>query len=189
VYVLAQLDVSDNLVIYMPIKLTDEIIAAAIEGFQVQKNKIDDKIAELRSMLGGSPTEPAVAAQEVPVGKRKRFSAAARRKMALGQQARWAKIKGQSEPPSPAVPEAPKAKRKISAEGMKRIIAATKKRWRLQKAKVVAEASAPTKKAVVKSAAVKKTATKKVAPVKKAAAKKATAKKTASAPALTQAAG
>jgi hypothetical protein len=133
VYVLAQLDVSDNLVIYMPIKLTDEIIAAAIEGFQVQKNKIDDKIAELRSMLGGSPTEPAVAAQEVPVGKRKRFSAAARRKMALGQQARWAKIKGQSEPPSPAVPEAPKAKRKISAEGMKRIIAATKKRWRLQK--------------------------------------------------------
>ena len=31
-------------------------------------------------------------------------------------------------------PEAPKAKRKISAEGMKNIIAATKKRWKLKKA-------------------------------------------------------
>jgi hypothetical protein len=52
--------------------------------------------------------------------------------MALAQKASWAKRKGEIEPPS--TPEPSKAKRTISAEGMKRIIAATKKRWRLKKA-------------------------------------------------------
>lgn len=56
-----------------------------------------------------------------------------RRRMAEAQKARWAKIKGKAEPPSPE-PVATKAKRQISAEGMKRIIAATKKRWRLRAA-------------------------------------------------------
>jgi hypothetical protein len=53
--------------------------------------------------------------------------------MALAQKARWAKIKGEIELPTPPTPEPPKPKRRISAEGMKRIIAATKKPWRLQK--------------------------------------------------------
>ena len=77
--------------------------------------------------------KPAVTS-EPRAGKRKKFSAAARKKMALAQKARWAKIKGESEPPSPSTPDPPKPKRKISPEGMKRIIAATKKRWRLQPA-------------------------------------------------------
>jgi hypothetical protein len=50
------------------------------------------------------------------------------------QRLRWAKIRGESELAAPAMPQPPKTKRRISAEGMKRIIAATKKRWRLQKA-------------------------------------------------------
>ena len=81
------------------------------------------------------------------------------RKMAMAQKARWAKIKGESEPSAPA--KAPKAKRRISKEGMARIIAATKKRWRLQKAAAKAQA-ATAKKAVPvrKNAAVKKTAVK-----------------------------
>jgi len=70
---------------------------------------------------------------EVPVRRRRKFSAASRRKMALAQQARWARIKGEIAPP-PATVKVPRPKRRISAEGMKRIIAATKKRWRLQKA-------------------------------------------------------
>jgi len=40
---------------------------------------------------------------------------------------------GESEP-GPAKVTAPKSKRRISPEGLKRIIAATKRRWRLQKA-------------------------------------------------------
>jgi hypothetical protein len=142
----------------MPTKLTDEIINAAIEGFEAQKRRIDEKIGELRAMLHGVPAKSA-AASEAPGRTRKKFSAAARRKMALAQKTRWAKIKGQSEPSS-ATPEPPKPKRRISPEGMKRIIAATKKRWRLQKA---AGKSAPTKKVASKKVAVKK-ARAKVAP-------------------------
>jgi hypothetical protein len=54
--------------------------------------------------------------------------------MAEAQKKRWQAIKGDVAIPAPTAPEAPKPKRKISAEGMKRIIAATKKRWRLQRA-------------------------------------------------------
>jgi hypothetical protein len=135
----------------MPTKLTDEIINAAIEGFEAQKRRIDEHIGELRAMLHGVPARSA-AAPEAPGRTRKKFSAAARRKMALAQKTRWAKIKGQSEPSS-TTPEPPKPKRRISPEGMKRIIAATKKRWRLQKA---AAKSAPTKKVASKKVAVKK---------------------------------
>jgi hypothetical protein len=81
--------------------------------------------------------------------------------MALAQKARWARIRGESEPSAPAATKAqkaPKAKRQISAEGMKRIIAATKKRWRL--AKAAGEAATAKKKAmpVTKKVAVKKAA-------------------------------
>jgi hypothetical protein len=72
--------------------------------------------------------------------------------MALAQKARWAKIKGDSEPPAPA--EAPQAKRKMSKEGLARIIAATKKRWAAVRA-----AKAQQEKAAAKKPA-KKTATK-----------------------------
>jgi hypothetical protein len=92
--------------------------------------------------------------------------------MAEAQKARWAKIKGESEP---AAPEAPKAKHHISPEGMQRIVAATKKRWRLQKATAAATAK-PGKKAAAKTAAPAKAA-------KKAAPEKAAVKKTAPAPA------
>ncbi len=38
-------------------KLNAEIIAAAIEGFESQKRRIDTQIGELRAMLSGGRTE------------------------------------------------------------------------------------------------------------------------------------
>src|ERR1039457_4477127 len=137
----------------MPTKLTTEIITAAILGFEEQKRHIDTKIAELRAMLSGSPAESAARPEGTP--RKHKISAAARRRMAIAQRKRWAKIRGESEPPAPATPEAPKPKRRISEEGMKRIIAATKKRWRLQKAKSATAKKAVTRKATAKKAAVK----------------------------------
>ena len=76
--------------------------------------------------------------------------------MALAQKLRYAKLRGETEPPTPVTAEPPKAKRKISAEGMKRIIAATKERWRRQKAEAAGKsAPAPAKKAAVKKAVAK----------------------------------
>jgi|ERR1035441_8563569 hypothetical protein len=105
----------------MPTKLTNEIINAALLGFEAQKRHIDTQIAELKIILSGGPAESA-ATPEAPTRKRKKFSAASRRKMAMAQKARWAKIKGESEPTAPA----PK-KRKLSAAARARLVANLKK--------------------------------------------------------------
>jgi hypothetical protein len=181
--------------------ISQDILRAALSGLQFEKQRIENSIAEVQSMLDGGSrkatapeTTPSVSEEAPKIGRHKR-SAAVRRRMAEAQRARWAAIKGTSEPPSPATtpeaappkrkkfsaatrrkmaesqrlrylklkgevepeavspkqpsPEATKAKRKISAEGLKRIIAATKKRWRLQKAAAKAQ-SAQAKKAVSK---------------------------------------
>src|SRR5437016_85881 len=61
---------------------------------------------------------------------RRTRSAAARRRIALAQKARWAKLRKEQRPVSAAksmrtIP----TKRRLSPEGRKRIIAATKARW------------------------------------------------------------
>jgi hypothetical protein len=107
-----------------------------IDQLERQKAAIERALAALREVdpSVAARAEHAAATSEAPTRKRRKRSAAVRRKMALAQKARWAKAKGATEPPAAAAPQPPKPKRKISAEGMKRIIAATKKRWRLQKA-------------------------------------------------------
>src|SRR6266516_1470100 len=115
----------------MPQKLTPEIMIAAIAGFEAQKNHIDSQIAEVRSMLDGGSTGSAVTPSESGKPKRKKFSAASRRKMAAAQKARWAAIKKTSEPPQATKP---RKKRKMSAAGRKAISEATKKRWAAVKA-------------------------------------------------------
>ena len=74
----------------MPQKLSQEVITAAIEGFEAQKKRIDSEIAELRNMLDHrhTPAEPAKL--------KRKISAASRRRMALAQKKRWAAIKGRS---------------------------------------------------------------------------------------------
>jgi len=57
-------------------------------------------------MLPGGRTEPAVTL-EAPTGKRRKISAAARKRMKEGQQRRWAKIRGEAESPSSAVTPEP----------------------------------------------------------------------------------
>jgi hypothetical protein len=142
----------------MPIqKLTPEIITAAIEGFEVQKKRIDAQIVELRQALRGARTEVVVTSETTP-RKRRSFSTAARHRMKEAQRRRWAKIRGESEPPGLTPPE-PKPKRRISEEGMKRIIAATKKRWAVKRAEAAKAQRAGRKAAPAR----KKTAVKKAA--------------------------
>jgi len=126
----------------MPINLKNQdVILAAIQGYQARKNEIDDKIAGLRAMLSGNPAETATqsstetaAKPETAGRKRKRFSAATLRKMREAQRARWAKIRGGSEQPVSAKVEALKPRRKLSAAGRRAISEATKKRWAAVKA-------------------------------------------------------
>jgi hypothetical protein len=112
----------------MPTKFNDEILAAAIEGFQAQKQRLDAQIAELRQLLTGGSSEPA--ATPGPTRKRRKISAAARQRMAEAQRKRWASAKKESGVLAETVkPAAKKPKWKLSAAGRHRIIDATKKRW------------------------------------------------------------
>jgi hypothetical protein len=130
----------------MPKKLTDAILNAAIEGFEAQKRRINAQINELRTMLPGGHTEP-VATPEAP--KRRKMSAAARKRIGDAQRKRWAESKGASQPVAPT--EAPK--RKLSAAGKRAIAEATKKRWAAYHAAKKAEKTpAPAKKAASKGA-------------------------------------
>jgi hypothetical protein len=107
--------------------LTKEIIEAAIDGFEAQKQRLDVQIAELRAILNGGPTSPT---QESMAGKTKRkLSPEALKRMREGQQRRWAKVKGEL-----PQAEAAKPKRKLSAAGKAAIVAALKKRWAAKKA-------------------------------------------------------
>jgi hypothetical protein len=125
-------------------QLTDEIIDAAIEGFNQQRARIEQKIAELRAIRSGQPASNTTP-EPVP-GKRKQFSAASRKKMALAQKARWAKLKGETEPAkATATPTASKRKRKMSAAGREAIAEATRKRWEAFRAAKAQQGKAATK--------------------------------------------
>jgi peptidoglycan hydrolase CwlO-like protein len=117
----------------MPTKLDNNILAAAIEGFEAQKKRLDAQIAEIRQLLTGVRSEPA--AKPEPQRKRRMMSAASRKRIAEAQRKRWAAAKKQSgAAPKAAKPEARKPKRKLSAAGRKRIIEATRRRWALVRA-------------------------------------------------------
>ena len=103
-------------------KLNQEIISAAIEGFEAQKVRIDAQIAELRGSLSGSGAET----ESSTPPKRRTMSASARRRIAAAQRKRWAEAKRLVAGTAPAT-KAPR--RKLSAAGRKRIIEANRKRW------------------------------------------------------------
>jgi hypothetical protein len=120
----------------MPTKLTTEILTAAIDGFEMQKTRIDARIAEIRQMLDGG-AKSAAAASEPPRRKRQKISKAGVAAIAAAQRKRWAEFKKHQ-----AAPEAPKPKRKLSAAGRRAIIAATKKRWAAKRAEAGKQAGA-----------------------------------------------
>ena len=141
----------------MSTKLNPEIIAAAIEGFENQRNRLDAQIGELRAMLDGGRTKSAAA--EPPKRKRRRISAARRKRIAEAQRERWAATKQQSAPSLQIVtPEAPQRTRRLSAVGRKRIIEATKRRWALKRAELEKAQRASAKKGATGKVAAKRAA-------------------------------
>ena len=122
-------------------RLTNEIINAAILGFEGQKSRIDTQIAELRAMLPSSN----ISKPETTVRKKRGMSAAGRAAVAEAQRKRWAATKEQA-----VVKPAKKTERKLSPEGRAAIIAAIKKRWAVKRAASAEPATKPAKKTVSK---------------------------------------
>lgn len=121
--------VSEDIIKLMPRspKQDTELLEAALIGFQHKRDQVEQKIAELRSQIGGHPAGPVpAAAPGASAPKKRTMSASARRRIALAQKKRWAVYKAAHG--TTTVAPKPK-KRVISAAGRARIVAATKKRW------------------------------------------------------------
>ena len=76
------------------------LLNAALEGLEIQKERIEGQLREVRAMLGqrgpGRAKRTAAAAgagSEKPARKRRSLSAAARKRIAAAQKARWAKFR------------------------------------------------------------------------------------------------
>ena len=77
-----------------------EILEAALQGLEAQRQKLDEQIAQVRSMMGrraGRPSKSAhsraggiEAASRAGQGKRRKLSAEARKRIAVAQKKRWA---------------------------------------------------------------------------------------------------
>ena len=137
-----------------PIAVNNQLLDAALTGFQIQIAELDEKIRQLRREIGG--TKETVVSE----GGRSR-----------GRTGKSAKARVAAAPPAE---KAPAVKRKLSAAGRKAIAEATKKRWAAFRAakKAAAKQSLPARKAAAKKTAAKKSVAKKAvvkAPVKTAA--------------------
>src|SRR5580692_9344596 len=120
-------------------KHDSEFLHAALIGLQHILGGLEERIAHLRSLLGGQPAPRKTTTAAPESGAKKRtMSASARRRIALAQKRRWATFNAAKAKPAAVKAAGPKAapkaapkppKRELSAEGRARIIAATKKRW------------------------------------------------------------
>src|ERR1700722_4161842 len=74
------------------------LLTAALEGLELQKQRIDEQIQEVRSLLGKTPARRGrppgstngSSANNGPTTKRARLSASARKRIAAAQKRRWA---------------------------------------------------------------------------------------------------
>ena len=76
-----------------------EILEAALQGLEAQKQKLDDQIAQVRAMVGRRPGRPpkdsageadTATTRRTPRKKRRSLSAEARKRIAAAQKKRWA---------------------------------------------------------------------------------------------------
>jgi hypothetical protein len=104
------------------LKVTNDILEAALVGLEQQKLEVDARIADIRRKLGG-PVESAAPAPGVR--RRRRMSRAGRARIAAAQKARWAKLRGESVQASSTASKPARRKRKLSRG--RNAAAATKK--------------------------------------------------------------
>lgn len=68
------------------------LLEAALEGLEMQKNRIEQQMAEVRRLLGKRPARKAAdgAAAEAEPKQKRELSAEARKRIAAAQKKRWA---------------------------------------------------------------------------------------------------
>jgi hypothetical protein len=95
------------------------------DATQLRLEKLDQIISGIESLNGTGAAEPSATVQPT----KRIISASSRRKMALAQKARWAKIQVGSQPTLVAKATGSAPKRTLSASARKKIAAAQRARW------------------------------------------------------------
>ena len=72
-----------------------EILEAALQGLEAQRHKLEEQIAQVRSLLGGRAGKPAkapvwAASANTGAAKKRILSPEARQRIAAAQKKRWA---------------------------------------------------------------------------------------------------
>jgi hypothetical protein len=111
-------------------QLTTEILNAALESLTAKRQQVDEQLAEVRRLLGGSKNGHPATSQ--PATRKHRIGAAGRRAIAEAQKRRWAEQRAGAGVTPARKPK--RAKRKLSPEGRQAIVDALKKRWAAKRA-------------------------------------------------------
>jgi hypothetical protein len=71
------------------------LLSAALEGLEAQKQKIEEQMQQVQSLLGRRRGRPPAAARAKPekASPKRRLSKAARKRIALAQKRRWAEYR------------------------------------------------------------------------------------------------
>jgi hypothetical protein len=69
------------------------MLAMALVGYQVEKTKVEDRIQQIRAVLGQRSPARSELPGQVVVPERRKFSAASKKRMAAAQKKRWAEIR------------------------------------------------------------------------------------------------
>jgi len=69
------------------------MLAMALVGYEVEKQKIEEKIREIRARLGGVKAARGASAKAGGAPRKRTLSAAARARIAAAQRKRWAKVR------------------------------------------------------------------------------------------------
>jgi hypothetical protein len=65
----------------------------ALVGYQIEKQRIEEKIGEIQAMLKGKTVSSPASAEPKPAGVKRILSAAARRRISAAQKKRWAEAR------------------------------------------------------------------------------------------------
>jgi hypothetical protein len=95
------------------------VLEMALVGYEMQRNRIEAAIAEIQDELGQGDSSrsgsTATASTEPKTPRKKRFSAAARKRMAAAQKKRWQLLKAKKALAKKAKPTAPVKRQKATA--------------------------------------------------------------------------
>ncbi len=85
----------------MAVQNNRELLAAALEGLELQRQRVEEQIRQVRAMLGtrgpGRPraneSAPEPASPAAPARRKRSLSPAARKRIAAAQKRRWAEFR------------------------------------------------------------------------------------------------